>query len=258
MRIIRFKKNSSDRAQYGIVVNDEVKYVKGDPFKEHLIGGVAGNIKDFILLAPCLSGKVVALAANYGGATGVTKDMSEPIVFIKPAASLTGPYDNIIFPFKNVRAWGESELGIVVGKQLHESTIMEAKDAIFGYICANDVTAENVEGRDHHLARSKGADTFCPIGPWIDTGFDSSNAKIEAYQNGKLIRQGNLSNRIWKDEQTLQWLSQWMTLDAGDIVLTGTPPRVVEKTFLKDGDIFEVKIDGLGSLKNRFVCQGTV
>jgi hypothetical protein len=137
---------------------------------------------------------------------------------------------------------------------------VKIKDVLRSEIRAKkiDVTAENVEGRDHHLARSKGADTFCPIGPWIDTEFDSSDARIEAYQNEKLIRQGNLSNRIWKDEQVLQWLSQWMTLDIGDIILTGTPPRVTEKTFLNDGDIFEVKIEGLGSLKNRFVCRKNI
>jgi 2-keto-4-pentenoate hydratase/2-oxohepta-3-ene-1,7-dioic acid hydratase in catechol pathway len=258
MKIVRFREKSSAAAHYGIVSGKTVKRMEGSLFRKLRAGRSAGTLDDVILLNPCVPGKIVALAANYRGATGVTEEMKEPIVFIKPSASACGPNDDIVFPFKNVRAWGESELGIVVGRRLRAATMAEARLAIFGYVCANDVTAENVEGRDHHLVRSKGADTFCPLGPWIDTEFDPSDAAIEACQNGTLIRRGNLKDRIWKDDQTLQWLSQWMTLDPGDVVLTGTPPRVVGKTFLSDGDIFEVRIDGLGSLKNRFVCRELV
>ena len=132
MRIVRFKKESCDFAQYGVIDGEDIKYLGGDLFKQYNIGDAAGNIKEVMLLSPCLPGKVVALAANYSGATGVTQGMSEPVVFIKPAASITGPYDDIIFPFKNVKAWGESELGIVIGKQLCKATMGEAKEAIFG------------------------------------------------------------------------------------------------------------------------------
>ena len=149
-------------------------------------------------------------------------------------------------------------MGIIVGKHLHRASISEAKEAIFGYVCANDVTAENIDARDHHLARSKAADTFCPIGPWIDTDFIPGKAAIEAYQDKRLIRKGTLDKRIWKDEETLRWLSQWMTLDAGDLILTGTPPRVAEKVYLNDGNTFEVKIEGLGCLKNRFVVKAGI
>ncbi|MBU4488970.1 MAG: fumarylacetoacetate hydrolase family protein [Candidatus Omnitrophica bacterium] len=258
MRFIRFLKSNSQDIAYGCVIDDVVRSIQGDPFGNYTVGVTVGNLNDIKLLSPCLPSKIIALAANYKGATGVTENMKEPITFIKPSTSITGPYEDIICPFKDVNVWGEAELGIVVGRRLKNASSREAKEAIFGYLCANDITADNTEGRDHHLVRSKGADSFCPVGPWIDTEFDPRDAKIEAFQNGKLIRRGNLKDRIWKDDDIIQWLSQWMTLEQGDIVLTGTPPRVVEKTYLEEGDIFEVKIEKLGSLKNKFILKGNV
>lgn len=258
MRFVRFERPVSGDIAEGCVIGEEVKYIKGDIFGEYTIAKAAGNIKDLKLLSPYIPNKVIALAANYKGATGVTENMKEPLVFIKPSTSVIGPYEEIVSPFKDTNIWGEAELGIVVGKRLKDATLSETRDAIFGYLCANDITADNIEGRDHHLVRSKGADTFCPIGPWIDTEFDPRDADIEAFQNGKLIRKANLKDRIWKDDKIICWLSQWMTIEQGDIIITGNPPRVTEKTYLKDGDIFEVKIEGLGSLKNRFVSKEKV
>jgi 2-keto-4-pentenoate hydratase/2-oxohepta-3-ene-1,7-dioic acid hydratase in catechol pathway len=252
MKIVRYKEGKDGAVHCGVIVDDRVKRIQGDIFCAHTVEADAGKYADLTLLSPCVPGKVVALAANYRGATGVTETMSEPVVFVKPAGSVIGPQESIVSPFKDVNVWGEAELAIVVGKRLRNASLQQAHEAIFGYTCANDVTAENVEGRDHHLVRSKGADSFCPLGPWIDTAFNPADALILAYQNGIMIRRGNLKDRIWKDEHTLQWLSLWMTLDPGDVVLTGTPPRVTEKTFLQDGDIFTVDIQGLGKMSNRF------
>ncbi len=259
MRFIRFKRSGTEEITYGCVIGDNVKPLKGNLFGSYKIENNTMKLRDVRLLNPCVPGKIVALAANYGGATGVTEDMKEPVVFMKPSGSIQGPEETIVSPFKDAKVWGEAELGIVVGRKLKNApSASEAKKAIFGYLCANDVTAENVEGRDHHLARSKGADTFCPIGPWIDPDFEPSDAIIEAYQNGVLLRRGNLSDRIWKDVKVIEWLSHWMTLNEGDIILTGTPPRVRERTYLSNGDIFEVRIERLGSLKNRFVSTDKI
>lgn len=252
MKFIRFTTENSNQPRYGCLIDEEIKAMTGSPFEQYTIGQTVGRLEDVQLLSPCLPTKIIGLAANYQGATGVTENMSEPLIFLKPGGSVVGPYDDIVCPFKDVRVWGETELGIVMSRRLKNASKSEARKAIFGYLCANDTTAENIEGRDHHLVRSKGIDTFCPVGPWIDTEFNPREAVIESYQNGKLIRQGNLKNMIWKPEKIVHWLSQWMTLEQGDIIITGTPPRVVEKRYLEEGDIYEVKIEGLGSLKNKF------
>lgn len=256
MKFVRYQERTSSHIFQGCLVGDQIRPIqRGDPFGDYTLSGTPVSVKQVLLLSPVEPGKVVALAANYKGATGVSAEMAEPMVFIKPSTSVLGPYDDIVSPFKDVRVWGEAELGIVVNKRAKNVPLHKAREAIGGYICANDVTAENIEGRDHHLIRSKGADTFCPLGPWLDTAFDSTEACVESYQNGRLIRRGYLKDRIWNDEHIISWLSQWMTLERGDVILTGTPPRVVEKTYLKDGDIYEVKIEGLGELRNQFVCE---
>ncbi len=255
MRFVRFTTSDYPALHYGCIVDEKIKIIKGNPFKDYDIGSATLELDEVQLLSPCSPGKIIGLAANYHGATGVTRNMKEPIVFLKPGSSATGPYDDIICPFRDIRVWGEIELGIVIGKRTKNVSKISAKKAIFGYLCANDITAENIDNRDHHLARSKGIDAFCPIGPWIDTEFNAQEAVIESYQNGKLIRQGNLKDMIWKSEKIVYWLSQWMTLQQGDLIITGTPPRVVEKTYLANGDIYEGKIKGLGTLKNKFICH---
>ena len=255
MKFVRYQEKSSRHISYGYITESKIQPIQGNPFGEYTLNDAPLPIDQARLLSPVEPSKVVALAANYAGATGVTDEMAEQVVFVKPPTSVVGPYDDVVSPFKNVNIWGEAELGIVINRRIKDVSLDEAKTAIGGYVCANDVTADNVEGRDHHLLRSKGADTFCPIGPWMDTAFDPTDAQVESYQNGRLIRQGRLRDRIWKDAQIISWLSQWMTLEQGDVILTGTPPRVVERTYLKDGDIYEVKIEGLGELRNKFVCK---
>ncbi|MFH0779326.1 MAG: fumarylacetoacetate hydrolase family protein [Parcubacteria group bacterium] len=255
MKLIRFINQEFPKPTYGCVINDQVRLLNGDPFNNYTIEKTIGDLDQVKLLAPCSPSKVIGLAANYAGATGVTENMKEPLIFMKPTSSICGPFDEIICPFENIKAWGEAELGIVIGKKTKFASIEEGEKSIFGYLCANDVTADNIENRDHHLARSKGADTFCPIGPWIDTNFEPREAMISCRQNGRLIRQSTLDKGIWRDGEIINFLSQWMTLEVGDIIITGTPPRVVEKTYLNHGDVFEVEIAGLGRLKNKFLYK---
>lgn len=258
MKFIRFKTANFNEPRYGCLVDGEVKTITGSLFGEHTIGEAVGSLEDVQLLAPSIPTKIIGLAANYHGATGVTEEMKEPNLFVKPGTSACGPNDDVVCCFKDAKVWGESELGIVIGKRVKKISESEARESIFGYLCANDVTAHNIEGRDWHLLRSKGADTFCPVGPWIDTEFDPSKAQIEGWQNGDLIRQAKLKDRIWSDEKIVSWLSEWLTLEVGDIIITGAPPRVVEKRYLEEGDIYEVKIEGLGELKNKFTCDPKV
>lgn len=204
------------------------------------------------LLAPVQPEKIVALAANYEGASGRNHEDDEPIVFIKPASSIIGPNETIISPFPGMKVWGESELAIVIGKKVSKADSNKAKEAIFGYTLANDVTAENILSRDHHLARSKAADSFCPIGPWIETAFTPCDQVIQGWHNKLLLREGLLNQRVIKDIEIVIFLSQWMTLEPGDIILTGTPPRIRERVFFQDGDTYTCRLDGLGTLTNKF------
>jgi 2-keto-4-pentenoate hydratase/2-oxohepta-3-ene-1,7-dioic acid hydratase in catechol pathway len=251
MRFVRLKR-SDGVTGWGRLYDEIIELLDRAPWeKDPLpIGNVPFDKQ--MLLAPAVPRKVVALAANYEGATGRHEEDEEPIVFIKPGSSVIGPNDEILCPFKEVKVWGESELAIVVGRTLTNASLDQARAAIFGYTLANDVTAENVSGRDHHLARSKAADTFCPIGPWIATDFIPDKQLIQGWHNQVLLRESTLNQRVVKEVETLVWLSKWLTLEPGDIVLTGAPNRVRDRIFFKDGDTFTCRLEGLGELKNCF------
>ena len=240
MKIVRFLDSGS--TAWGCVADESIFRLNGDPFDAPKQGPIAGPLASIKLLAPCRPRKIVALGVNFPGATGLTETMTEPLVFLKAGTSACGPYDDIVSPFPGTPVWGECEMAFVIGP----------KNSIFGYTAANDVSADNVEGWDHHLARSKAADTFCPLSPWIDTEYSSANRRIEGLQNSELIRRGNTNDRLWQDARTLAWLSTWMTLEPWDVILTGAPTRVVPRRYLKEGDEFVVRIEGLGELRNRF------
>ncbi len=250
MRFVRFK--SSKGTHYGLLKDKKVEiwtqmpWANGRPLGDFLL------LDDIELLAPCQPGKVIAIAINYPGATGLTKKTNEPLVFFKPPSSVIGPNKAIISPFLDSLAWGECELGIVIGKRLSKATVGEVNAAIFGYTICNDVSCENVFERDHHLARSKGADTFCVLGPYIDTDFNPNGKYISGHHNDVLIREGYCEQRLWKEPELLIWLSSWMTLETGDVILTGAPSRVCERIYFKDGDRFTCAIEGLGELSNPF------
>ena len=255
MRYIRYKYNNS--VEYGILSEDNtIQQLNGLPYEyvEHkkTKNSTFLSLGEVELLAPCQPGKIIATAINYPGVTGLTEKVSEPLVFIKPSSSVIGHNQTIISPFKDTPVWGESELGIVIGKSLSKATMEEVNKAIFGYTIGNDVSCENVHGWDHHLARSKGADTFCVLGPWIDTEYNPSGKQIKGYHNKTLIRNGYCQERLWKEPELLVWLSSWITLEPGDVVLTGTPCRVQDRVYFKEGDIFTCVIEGLGELSNSF------
>jgi len=250
MKIVRYIGASGP--QFGIVENGVVSDLEGSPLSNPSKGREVGSLDSLKLAAPCTPGKIIAMGINFPGATGLTKTMKEPLVFLKAGTSVCGPQDDIISPFGNLNIWGECELAVVVGKRLRNVNEAEARNGILGFTAANDVSADNIEDWDHHLARSKSADTFCPLGPWIDTEYSPLNRVIEGFQNGELIRRGNSDERIWRDTHAIAWLSTWMTLEPWDVLLTGAPTRVVPRRYLKEGDEFVVRVDGLGELRNRF------
>lgn len=253
MRLLRFQNNGPE---YGILKGEDVYRVDGDPLKDCSTGEKVGPLSSIKLLSPCRPSKIICIALNFPGIEGFSPQMLEPLVFIKPGTCVADPGDLIVNPFPELPWWGEAELAVVIKNKLKNASIEQVKEGILGFTIGNDVTVENVEGRDHHLARSKCPDGFCPLGPWIDTDFDARDCLIEAVQNGEVIRRARSSQQFWQWPKIISRLSTWITLEPWDVILTGNPPDTVGMRYLEDGDVYTARIEGLGELTNTFTIKG--
>ena len=236
--------------------NNRVYELVGEPLGECRRGELVGDLASVKLLAPCTPRKVAAVAINFPGIDRYTPEMKEPLVLLKAGTSVCGPGAPVMNPFPDLRWWGEAELAVVIRRTLRDVSESRVREGILGFTIGNDASVENVEGRDHHLARSKAADSFCPLGPWIDTEFDATDCVIEAVQNGEVIRRGRTSQQVWQWPRIVSWLSTWMTLEPWDVVLTGNPPDTVGMRFIQHGDVYTARIAGLGELTNPFCVKG--
>jgi 2-keto-4-pentenoate hydratase/2-oxohepta-3-ene-1,7-dioic acid hydratase in catechol pathway len=173
---------------------------------------------------------------------------SEPVIFIKPNTSVIGPNETIVWPRMSERVDHEVELAIVIGRICKEVPAAKYKDVIFGYTIANDVTARDLQKKDGQWSRAKGFDTFCPLGPWVDTEFEPIDQRISATLNGEERQSSKLSEMIFKVPTIIEFVSNVMTLLPGDVILTGTPAGIGP---MPAGASISVSIDGLGTLTNR-------
>lgn len=242
-----------DNPKYGLRENNKV-YVLGDSFN---IGLDQKTFQDFVIdevdldhisfLPPCNPTKIIGVALNYPGVSKEKNIESEPLVFLKGLNALSIDKDKLnLSSFKNV--WGECEIALVIKKKIKNISINEASKAILGFMPANDVTCDNFYKRDHHLARSKSADGFCTVGNYIDLDYQYHNKLIQGFQNNILIREGNTNDMIFSIPKIVSWISSWMTLYPGDIILTGAPSRVRKKLYLKSGDTYSVRLEGFENL----------
>jgi 2-keto-4-pentenoate hydratase/2-oxohepta-3-ene-1,7-dioic acid hydratase in catechol pathway len=192
----------------------------------------------------------VCIGKNYAdhAAEMDSKVSEEPIIFIKPNTSVIGPSEKIVWPKMSERVDHEAELAIVISRICKEVLAEKSKDVIFGYTIANDVTARDLQKKDGQWSRAKGFDTFCPLGPWIDTDFIPSNQKISATLNGKLKQSADLSLMIFKIPQIIEFVTNVMTLLPGDVILTGTPAGIGP---MPANSTISVSIEGLGTLTNK-------
>lgn len=250
MKYIRFLQNQ--KVYYGRLEGEEIVVIDRAPW----LGTYSDLYKikydqTIQLQNPCSPNKIIGVALNYPG-VAKGEENSEPLVFLKSTSNIVAHNGTVVNPYSKTNVWGECELAIVIGVQSSQLTFDNARSHIFGYTIGNDVTAENLSGRDHHLAKSKAADTFCALGPYIDTDFEPKEQQIKGFHNGILLREGYLSDRLWLERELLVWLTSWMTLEAGDVVLTGAPNRVRNRIYLQEGDVFVSSIDGLGELKVSF------
>jgi len=208
---------------------------------------------DVRLLAPVLPSKVVAIGKNYADHV---REMGgeappEPVIFLKPSTAVVGPRDSITYPTElSERVDFEGELAVVIGRLCRDVPQERVPEVIFGYTCANDVTARDLQARDGQWARAKGFDTFCPLGPWIETDLDPADLELTTLVNGE-IRQNARTSQLMHDVTALvSYVSAVMTLLPGDVLLTGTPAGVGP---LKEGDEVSVTIEGIGTLTNGVV-----
>jgi 2-keto-4-pentenoate hydratase/2-oxohepta-3-ene-1,7-dioic acid hydratase in catechol pathway len=261
MRVARFSVNGDVR--YGVVgaggeaADGElaVAEIAGHPFgpsaDDVKLTGNAYKLEDVRLLAPVLPSKVVAIGKNYAEHARETgsEPPSEPLIFLKPSTAVIGPDDVIVRPAKlSERVDFEGELAVVFGRLCRDVPVTRASEVIFGYTCANDVTARDLQVSDGQWTRAKGFDTFCPLGPWIETDLDPADVRLTTTVNGE-VKQDTRTSLLVHDIPTLvSYVTAVMTMLPGDVLLTGTPAGIGP---LAAGDTVSVSVAGIGTLTSR-------
>ncbi len=235
---------------------DDVFYgeVDGDIVTSHESDGRSYDLKDLDVLPPSDPTKIICVGLNYHD-HAAELDMEvpeEPILFIKPPSAVIGHQDKIIYPKTCSKVDYEGELAIIIGKKCKSISYDRALDVVAGFTCFNDVTARDLQKKDGQWTRAKSFDTFAPVGPFIVPAddFEPDNASIKTRVNGELMQDSNTSNLIFDVSYLIEFISGIMTLEVGDIIVTGTPPGVGD---LHPGDIVEVEIEGIGILRNEVV-----
>ena len=257
MRIARFSQNGS--TSFGVVEGPGadpadlvVAAIHGHPFGRFTFSGERFPLSAVRLLAPVLPSKVVCIGKNYADHVAEMGGPApaDPVTFLKPSTSVIGPGDAIALPALSNHVDHEAELAVVIGGIVRRVPVERALDAVLGYTCANDVTARDLQRSDGQWARAKGFDTFCPLGPWIETELDPSALALECRVNGELRQAGSTRDLLRGVAELIAYASAVMTLLPGDVLLTGTPAGVGP---IKAGDQVDVTIEGIGTLSNEVV-----
>src|SRR6266700_4208471 len=244
--------SSSDSASppYGPLQGENVFDISGPPWAEWSRGSRSSRLADVRLLAPVEPSKIVCIGRNYAAhAAELGNEVpKEPLMFLKPPSSIIGPEEAIVLTKYSQRVEHEGELALVIGRRC--SQLRDTDDAlsfVVGYTCLNDVTARDLQKSDVQFTRAKGFDTFCAVGPHIETDLDPSNVLVETYVNGMRRQSGATSLMIFTPAFLIRWISRMMTLMPGDIIATGTPAGVGPPVA---GDTVEVSVAGVGVLRN--------
>jgi 2-keto-4-pentenoate hydratase/2-oxohepta-3-ene-1,7-dioic acid hydratase in catechol pathway len=265
VRIARF--TTGDEPQYGVVTGDVDEL--GIPAEDTTIVALAGDplyvglqltdtevkLADARLLAPVIPrSKVVGIGRNYPAHDGGTGDEvpAEPLVFLKPNTSVVGPGDPVFYPRQSSEVHYEGELAVVIGRICRDVTPERVGEVVYGYTVANDVTARDLQRGDVQLTRAKGFDSFCPLGPWIETELDTSDLKVSTHLNGDLVQDGTTKDMVFGVPTLVAYVTSVMTLLPGDVILTGTPAGVGP---MNVGDEVEVTVTGIGSLTSRVASR---
>ena len=257
MRFVRFA--HSGGVSFGVVGGDAsrgdggltVAEISAVPLLDWKPTGQSWAVADVRLLAPIFPSKVVCVGRNYADHAAELGNVvpKEPLLFLKPSTSVIGPADVIRIPPQSQQVEHEAELAVVIGATgARRVDRAGAQAAIFGYTCANDVTARDLQRADVQFTRAKGFDSFCPIGPWIDTDLDVSDLEVRCEVDGEVRQLGRTKDMVFDVATVVSYASHIMTLLPGDVVLTGTPSGVSK---INAGETVTVSIQGIGSLANR-------
>lgn len=269
MRIVRF--TAGEDPQFGVLTGEvdeqgipgedaKVVALTGDPLYVGLhLSSTEHALEDVRLLAPVLPrSKVVGIGRNYAAhAAELGNDLpSEPLFFIKPNTSVVGPDDPVFYPRQSSEVHYEGELAVVIGRICRDVPKEKVGDVVWGYTVGNDVTARDLQRSDVQFTRAKGFDSFCPLGPWVETELtldQVGNLRVQTWLNGDLKQDGNTDQMVFDVASLVAYVSSVMTLLPGDVILTGTPAGVGP---MDPGDEVEVFVEGIGSLTNKVVLRG--
>jgi 2-keto-4-pentenoate hydratase/2-oxohepta-3-ene-1,7-dioic acid hydratase in catechol pathway len=250
VRVVRYFTEQGPR--WGAVEGDLVRDLRGDPFGEWELGLEIGDLEDISLLAPVVPTKILCAGLNYA-AHAAEDDSSapdEPLLFFKPPSAVIGPDDPIVLPPLSEWVEHEAELALVIGRRCRDVRVEDAWQHVLGVTCANDVTARDLQQRDGQWTRAKGFDTFCPVGPWLVTGLteaEASDLAVTCRVNGSVRQSGRTCEMVFAPRVLIAYAAAVMTLEPGDVILTGTPAGVGP---LEAGDVVEVAVEGVGVLRN--------
>ncbi len=231
------------------------KEIAEHPFGTPTFTGRSWPLADVRLLAPILASKVIAVGRNYAAhaAESGNEVPEEPVIFLKPNTSIVGPGAPIVIPRNASVVHHEAELAVVIGRPCKDVPAAKAGEVILGYTVANDVSARDHQAADGQWTRAKGHDTFCPLGPWIETDLDASDLEISAEVDGQQRQRSRTSLMVHDIPKLIEWISAVMTLLPGDVILTGTPEGVGP---IVAGDTVSVTVEKIGTLTNPVVAKG--
>jgi len=245
MRVAVLEKNG-DKGWFALE-GDRARRFDGSPFEGARLGSIEIPWSAADLRAPVRPSKIVCVGRNYAAhAKELGNDVpKEPLLFFKPPSSVIGPGGAVVLPKESERVEHEAELGVVIGRRIRRVAREQAMTAVYGYTCVCDVTARDLQKKDGQWTRAKGFDTFCPVGPWIETELDPADLAVKCVVDGAERQSGRTSQMIFDIATLISYVSAAMTLEPGDLVVTGTPEGVGP---LAPGNKVVVSVEGIGEL----------
>lgn len=249
MKLLRYRNTLSEEPLWGWLDEDRVGELEGSPFETYRRGRAATPLDSIQLAPPIIPSKIICVGRNYAEhAAEHNSEVPEiPLLFLKPTSSVIAHGEPILLPPQSERIEHEAELALVISRRGRWIDPAAVNQYILGYTCANDVTARDLQRLDGQWTRGKGFDTFCPLGPWIETELDPADVLVSCTVNGQLRQMGSTRDMTFPIRQLVAFVSSVMTLEPGDVLLTGTPSGVGP---LRPGDEVTVDIEGVGTLTN--------